>query len=153
MKSYARYKLNKQCEYEQPNGYDLRHLQSFVVVVVHLLQSERSHNSRSVLHWTTTFCTDIQTDLVHSHTRYDIIIYFRPACIMKNRWKCHLRRRWVQFAREWFNQGSPNFSALLTVNSFITLPNVTSIAAPRRLQNVIEYCITVSETDPGKRVE
>ena len=45
------------------------------------------------------FHPDIRTDLLYSHTRYEIISYFRPAFIKvrKNVRKCPLRRLLVEF--------------------------------------------------------
>ena len=69
----------------------------------------------------------IRTDLVYSHTGYDITGYFQSAYIGENCWQCCLTTLgWI--SQERFNQGSPNFTVMWMMAP-INMPDMTSIGA------------------------
>ena len=53
----------------------------------------------------------------------------------------------VRISRDRFRRGSRNFTNLSETASLINQPDMTSLSASGRLQNPIEYCITVSSSE------
>ena len=102
----------------------------------------------------TKFYTDINTDIVYSHTGYDVIIYFWLEVIAKN---CRKYCFWwlrAQYLENGSSEDEEIFKKLLEDNTLTNLPYMTSLAPSSRLQNAIRYHTTVWKTGLARqRVE
>ena len=88
------------------------------------------------------------TDIVCSHTGFDVIIYFQSEVLAKELSKILPPTASGGICRERFKQGSLNFINLSRTICLINLPDKTSPAASSRLQNAIKYCTKVCKTSP-----
>ena len=85
-------------------------LQAFLPYVIDFdmfVRSARRHSwNISIAVWSriTKFYVDIHTDIVHSHTGYDVIVYFRSEVIAKNCRQYRLRWLWVEFLDKGLSQ-------------------------------------------------
>ena len=84
------------------------------------------------------FATDINADIVESHTRFDVTSNFRSAfrVLRKNDRICHIRRLWAAAKCR-------RFCSLIGDNWTQNGPDMISLAASSQLQNITEYCLIV----------
>ena len=94
--------------------------------------------------------TPADTDLVYSHTGYDVTSCFRLDVLAEKLMKKQLPTVSGRISQEWFKRGSRNFTTLSGTVSLIKMSK-TSITASSRLQNVTDYCLKVRKTDPAAK--
>ena len=91
----------------------------------------------------TKFYRHIHTDILYSHTGYDVTIYFRSEAIRENSRKYRLRRLRGDFSRT-VQSRIMKFYTLIVAGVPPNLPEMASPAPSGRLQNAVKTC--------GKRV-
>ena len=98
--------------------------------------------------------TNIHTDVLNSHTEYDVNGYLLPVSSYrssKNGRKCRLRRLRMEFVENglYLVPGPPNFACLSATIGLTNLPDMMSLAASSRQQNAIKYCTKMRKTAPA----